>query len=44
MKKLLKNPFFLILLGALIISIVSWLLSRFVADRRSGVTVRQLRP
>jgi putative membrane protein len=31
-------------LGALIISLVSWLLSRFVGDRRSGVRVRELRP
>jgi putative membrane protein len=31
-------------LGALIISVVSWLLSRFVSDRRAGVTVRELRP
>lgn len=30
-------------LGALIISIVSWLLSRFVTDRQAGVSVRELR-
>ena len=30
--------------GALIISAVSWLLSRFVGDRQSGVRVRELRP
>jgi putative membrane protein len=29
--------------GALIISAVSWLLSRFVTDRQSGVRVREIR-
>jgi putative membrane protein len=29
--------------GALIIAVVSWVLSRFVADRRAGVRIRELR-